>query len=292
MDEAKRLVKHLFSLALAALVAVLVWLLPLILFGDYSTGEYDPYLPPRWFEGWLCLGGPVAAILMGVLTLATVLRWSSLKTFVKGYPPQRVRATVVLCVLAPILVWFLPTILFSPSRDAHKWGVCFALFAVFLLWFLAGILIHVKVGAPTRSGRIGMDLQGKNLRNADLVGADLENGNLKKANLMDANMAGANLKNASLARANPMNANLGRADLTGALMHKADLEGANLQGVNLKNVNLQSQYWPWQIVLGAPCGHSCGFSAGGSAVPPFTKTLLLMKRFRTSGRARISVGQT
>ncbi len=131
MDEAKRLVKHLFSLALAALVAVLAWLLPLTLFGDYGKGEYDPYPPPRWFEGWFCLGGPVAAILMGILTFATTFRWSSLKAFVKGYPPQRVRATAAFFVLAPILGWFLPTILFSPSRDAQKWGVCFALFAVF-----------------------------------------------------------------------------------------------------------------------------------------------------------------
>ncbi len=71
----------------------------------------------------------------------------------------------------------------------------------------------------------GVDLRGKNLRNADL-----ERSNLAGADLREANLRSANLKNVSL-----RGADLRKADFGGADLYKADFTGADLSDASLQN---------------------------------------------------------
>ena len=106
----------------------------------------------------------------------------------------------------------------------------------------------------------GLDLHRANLREARLQGADLRDAKLERADLVDANLQGvklyrANLQQASLFRANLQETNLLGADLQGAYrsdaanlqgaqlfwanLQAAHLDGANLQRALLRRVNLQ-----------------------------------------------------
>lgn len=94
----------------------------------------------------------------------------------------------------------------------------------------------------------GMDLSGRNLRNADLsearlyhanlIGADLQGANLKKAHLQSAKLWDADLKGAKLFQANLEGANLRGADMRGADLRFVRMEGAFLKAVRLEKTNL------------------------------------------------------
>ncbi len=100
----------------------------------------------------------------------------------------------------------------------------------------------------------GLNLQGRDLRDAifakaklynvdlrkaQLWRADLQQAKLQEANLKYAQLQGANLQEAKLQKANLKHANLQGADLRDSDLQGADLEDANLQGANLYNARLQ-----------------------------------------------------
>lgn len=80
----------------------------------------------------------------------------------------------------------------------------------------------------------GVDLGGRNLKNADLERADLRGANLAKANLEGANLKGAVLVDADLRGANLQGADFYRADLSGADLSGARLEKAMFDSAVLK----------------------------------------------------------
>jgi hypothetical protein len=77
------------------------------------------------------------------------------------------------------------------------------------------------------------------LTGAHLRGADLRETNLQGANLQETDLRGALLRGADLRGANLRGANLRGANLQGALLRGALLRGANLRGANLQGANLQ-----------------------------------------------------
>jgi hypothetical protein len=96
---------------------------------------------------------------------------------------------------------------------------------------------------------LGIDLQGRNLRDAKLTESILPKANLRKAQLQGTNLRGAQLQgaelweaqlqNASLVRAQLQGANLLGAQLQGAYLLGAELQGADLRGAQLQGADLQ-----------------------------------------------------
>ena len=98
----------------------------------------------------------------------------------------------------------------------------------------------VKIGANLRGANLGdANLVCANLRGANLGDANLRGANLGDANLFCANLRGANLRGANLRDANLGDANLGDANLRGANLGDANLGDANLGGANLRGANLR-----------------------------------------------------
>ena len=76
--------------------------------------------------------------------------------------------------------------------------------------------------------KMGLNLRGAYLRDAEISGAYLVRANLIEANLSEANLRRADLRGA----------NLREADLRGAYLRKANLRGAYLRGAYLREANL------------------------------------------------------
>src|SRR5690606_27687758 len=75
----------------------------------------------------------------------------------------------------------------------------------------------------------GLDLSGKNLRDADMTGVILADCNMRGVRLDHANLFGADMQNADL-----RDASLRRADLRGACLRGGDLTGAVLFEADLR----------------------------------------------------------
>jgi len=79
----------------------------------------------------------------------------------------------------------------------------------------------------------GLDLSGKNLKEADLERADLSGCNFENAKLDRANLKGALLQHANLRKASLKGADLYRADLTDADLTDAVVKGASFDGAKI-----------------------------------------------------------
>ena len=83
-----------------------------------------------------------------------------------------------------------------------------------------------------------VDFRKANLQGADFTGAELQGANLKEAQLQDADLFNANLQGAKLRGAQLQGADLWGVNLEGADLSRADLQGANLRYANLQGARL------------------------------------------------------
>jgi len=130
------------------------------------------------------------------------------------------------------------------------------LFILPLCFFFAGPLLELDKKDMAQAelssvDLIGLRMSGANLREANLSNARLDRIILDHANLREADLTNANLREADLTQADLTEANLQKADLTNAILHQAQLQQANLQEANLQEANLQEANLTEAILQGA-----------------------------------------
>jgi uncharacterized protein YjbI with pentapeptide repeats len=84
-----------------------------------------------------------------------------------------------------------------------------------------------------RHGR-GLDLSGRDFRNADFTGARLYNAIFRGANLQDASLRGAHLEGADFSSSSYRRTRLDGADLRDSYLEKANFTGARMEGADLR----------------------------------------------------------
>jgi hypothetical protein len=106
----------------------------------------------------------------------------------------------------------------------------------------------------------GASLLNANLQETDLRWASLQGADLRIARLRGADLSWAKLKGADLSEGNLQEANLEGADLQGANLRGADLRRAWLAGANLRDGNLEDAKWG-DYVLGDETAGDLGGAA-------------------------------